>query len=166
MKIITMLILLLSFPVMADDLIIKDAQFACTNIKQNSVNDPFKYSYGVEIILKNNGVIPIILLTKINGIASIPFKSSDEIKIRRTLSYNETRRRNSLIIPPAYKLDLVELLPGDETMISYQFSSKEFVSKSNFEYFARAAYGGRFNNWVGRLRTKEINTQRVYQCKT
>jgi hypothetical protein len=166
MKRIAILVLFLSFAVVAEDLEIMDAQLGCIDQKKDAVNDPFKYRYGVELIIQNNGENPITLLTKINSLASIPVGDSDNFKTQRVLSYNTTKRGDFVIIPPKDQLELVELFPGDQTIISYQFSYKDLIKESNFEYYSKVVYGGRFNNWVGRLHTKELTTQILYKCKT
>jgi hypothetical protein len=164
MKSVAIIILFLSFAVAAEDLQIIDAQIGCISKKKDAVNDPFKYRYGLELIIKNNSENPITLLTKINSLTSIPI-SNDNSATQRVLSYGVTKRGDSVIIPPKGTLELVELLPGDRTIISYQFSDKVLINKSSFEYYSKTVYGGRFNNWVGRLQTKEIQTQILYDCK-
>jgi len=166
MKSIAILMLFLSFAVVAEDLEIVNAQLGCIDQKKDAINDPFKYRYGVELIIQNNGTKPIVLLTKINSLVSIPVGNSDKLKIQRVLSYSTTKRGSFVIIPPKDKLELVELLPGDQTIISYQFSGKNLIKKSSFEYYSKVVYGGRFNNWIGRLHTKELTTQILYKCKT
>ena len=165
MRVITILISFLSFAIFAEDLKIVDAQLGCIDKKQDTLNDPFKYKYGVELRVKNTGKNSLILLTKINSLVSIPTGNIDELKTQRVLSYNPAKRGDIYIIPAKHKLDLVELLPGDQTIISYQFSDKNFIKHANFEYYSKNIYGGRFNNWVGRMKTKEVTTQIMFQCK-
>jgi len=165
MKRIAILMLFLSFAVVAEDLEIVDAGFACIAQKKDTVNDPFKYRYGVELLIQNNSEKNITILTKMNGLTSIPVSNSDKLKNQRVLSYDITQRGDVVIIPPKYKLELVELFPGDQTIISYQFSSKYLITESSFEYYSKVVYGGRFNNWVGRLQTEELTTQILYKCK-
>ena len=162
MKSIVILTLFLSFSVFADDLVIVDAQMACIDKKKDAINDPFKYRYGVELIIKNISKNKITLLTKIDTIALVPEPNSTQ----RVLYYNESSRDGAVIIPPKENLKLVELFPGDQTIISHQFSDKNFIEKSSFEYYSKSVYGGRFNSWVGRLQSKEIKTQVLYKCKT
>ena len=166
MKKITILMLFLSFAVIAEDLEIVDAGFACIAQKKGAVNDPFKYRYGVELFIQNNSEKNITILTKINALASIPVSNNDKLKHQRVLSYDIAQGGDVVIIPPKYKLELVELFPGDQTIISYQFSSKDLIKESSFEYYSKIVYGGRFNNWVGRLKTKELTTQILYKCKS
>ena len=166
MRFITILTMFLSFSSFAEDLTIESAEFGCTEQKKDANNDPFKYKYGVVLYIKNTGVKNVTLLTKINTLSSIPTGTNDNSKVKRILSYGGTMRDGSTIIIPKEKLELVELFPGDLTMLSYQFSDKKFIDKSSFEYSASAVYGGRFNNWVGTLQTEEVKTQILYKCKT
>lgn len=166
MRIITIVISFLSFAIFAEDLKIVDVQLGCIDKKQDTVNDPFKYRYGVELRVQNQGKNSVTLLTKINSLVSIPTANTDELKTHRVLSYNPTKRGDTNIIPAKHKLDLVELYPGDQTIISYQFSDKNLLKHASFEYYSKNIYGGRFNHWVGRLNTKEVTTQIMYKCKT
>ncbi len=162
MKSIAILLLCLSFSVFADDLAIVDAQMGCIDKNKDAINDPFKYRYGVELIIKNISDSKVTLLTKIDTVALVPEPNST----KRVLHYSESSRIGAVIIPPKENLKLVELFPGDQTIISHQFSDTNFIEKSSFEYYSKLVYGGRFNNWIGRLQSKEIHTQVLYKCKT
>ncbi|MGB0937138.1 MAG: hypothetical protein ACPGTQ_06750 [Colwellia sp.] len=154
-------LLLSLFSLYASSLEIKSTQMACVDKKEGTNKGPFKYRYGIEMIIQNNEKKPVIITSVINTV----IKQHDNKSYQVTLSHQERVRGDTVLIPSKSKLELVELLPGDSTLISHQFSDKNLIDIAQVEFFSRPLYDGRFNVWSGRLTSKDIKPQILSKCK-
>jgi hypothetical protein len=160
----TLILLSILFPLLAqaEDLVLKSAQIACIDKKLIVTDDPFKYRYGVELVVENISKERVVVSTAVNSLVRIYNGNNYET----TLSYDIETRGHSALIPTREKLKLVELYPGDITLISHQFSEGNKIEKTSIELLSRKIYDGRFNNWVGSLKSEILMPLIVYKCKT
>jgi hypothetical protein len=162
MKTLVIFSMFFSCATSATELEIKDVQMACIEKSEAADKADTSYRYGIELLIQNSSEQSVILATKINSSVML----YEDNKYQITLNYDVSTRGDSVLIPPRDKLGLVELFPGDETLISYQFSDKNVIELASFQLYSKAIYGGRFKNWVGRLNTGEVKPQILYSCKT
>lgn len=124
----------------------------------------------IGMTLKNISDTNIRLITKLDSVTIIPKLEETPANIHITKSV--LSKDGALLIVPMSTLDLVELYPGDATIVGYRMSLLKdpatfiptinraaiiFRSDSDF-------YGGRYGIWHGTVKSEELSLENEEVC--
>lgn len=159
MKKFTLLILLaITTQSFAQNVEIASAKIACLGYANNI------YTYGIELVIKNNSKKNISLISKTNSALISHQNNGKPTEI--TISYAGVASVNNIpIIPAREELGIIELFPGEGAIIEDQVSNKKLIEYAFIQFISPDAYGRRFHNWVGVVKSNKLNVHGVDSCK-
>ena len=142
----------------AQDIEIASAQIACLGYTNNI------YTYGIELVIKNNSEKNISLISKTN-FASFAHQNQGE-PTEITMSYAGVASVNDVpIIPPREKLGIIELFPGEGAIIEDQVHNKILIEHAFIVFNGPDVYERRFHNWVGTVKSNKLKVHGIDSCK-
>ncbi len=125
-------------------------------------NDRGFYEYKIGIAFQNITDKDLKLITKMESISTNPGEIPEIY-----LSHYENRVNDVLFIPTDAEIGLVTLQPNEGAQIyKNQVYRKPLPSKVYIGYEGQSVYGGRYGNWVGKVKSGEPTEIHNYSACT
>lgn len=140
----------------AKDIEIESAQIACLGNTNNI------YTYGIELVVKNTSKKNISIISKTNH-ALIAHHEDDE-SAEISISHSPELVNKVPIIPVQEALGIVNIFPGEGAKIDDQVSNRKLFKYATVKFNSPDAYGLRFHNWVGVVKTKKLKVHGFDSC--
>ncbi len=157
-KYLFILLVITSYQAQSEQLEISSVNAACIEINERGF-----YRHAVDMVVKNISDTDLKIITKVDGAVVIPAYNEKPTEI--TLSKGENSINEIPIIPTEYELGVVTLKSGEGALVHHKFTRRSIEKVAVFQYQGVGIYGGRYNNWVGLIKSSPTAFSVFGKCK-
>ena len=123
------------------------------------------YVHAINFVIKNTSKEEITVITEMTGSSWYKANGDNQLRVKLTREENLVGE-DYRATPRVEDLGLVTLRSGEVANVYYKFTNDKPINEEVIiEYSTSDIYEGRFNNWVGKIRSNKLMFFSMPACK-